>query len=112
MPPAPPPSTTSLLPPPFSSGLPSSGSQLAQLLGGYDVSLMLHDNPMKAIGGALRIRRPVACRRASLPRFFEASSVRRPDIPRRFDPTSPFRIAPDVYSRGAQLASARGHQSS
>src|SRR6266480_4522416 len=39
MPPAPPRTTTSLLPPPSSSGLPSS------------VSLMLVDNPMKAIGG-------------------------------------------------------------
>src|SRR5207253_8158782 len=96
MPPAPLRSTTSRLPQPFSSGLPSSASHPARLLGGYDVSLMLHDNPMKAIGGAPPIRRPVACRRAALPRFFGASSVRRPDIPRRFDPTSPFRIAPDV----------------
>src|SRR5205814_9479731 len=53
MPPAPPRRTTSLLPPPSSSGLPSSGSHRAQLLGGFDASLMLHDHPMKAIGGAL-----------------------------------------------------------
>src|SRR5437660_12896454 len=38
MPPAPPPTTTYPVPPPASSGLPSS------------VSLMLLDNPMKAIG--------------------------------------------------------------
>src|SRR5207244_12512475 len=53
MPPAPPRRTTSLLPPPSSSGLPSSGSHRAQLLGGFDASLMLHDHPMKAIGGVL-----------------------------------------------------------
>src|SRR5256886_11366130 len=114
MPPAPPRRTTSLLPPPSSSGLPSSGSHRAQLLGGFDASLMLHDHPMKAIGGVLCASGgeplPVGSRDLGfheLPPSADRTSRVGSTQPIRLVPHRVFAAAPPSSARRAAIGSRR-----
>src|SRR5437762_4956877 len=114
MPPAPPRRTTSLLPPPSSSGLPSSGSHRAQLLGGFDASLMLHDHPMKAIGGVLCASGgeplPVGSRDLGfheLPPSADRTSRVGSTQPIRLVPHRMFAAAPPSSARRAAIGSRR-----